>query len=164
MTTLTQERVRHFLDYHPETGEFFYKNRFHQKLNGKPVKGTLLGGYFAISIDGKIRVAHRLAWLYMTGCTPTETIDHKDVNKLNNRWDNLRLASRSQNKANCRKRVDSTSPYKGVYWGARQRKWGAHISCQGKRYHLGYFFKAEDASAAYMAAATKLFGEFARVA
>jgi hypothetical protein len=162
---LTQERLRHLVLYEPETGLFFYKNRFHSHLNGQRIARAPDGsGYLLINIDGRCYGAHRLAWLYMTGDLPKDTIDHRDLNKLNNRWHNLREATRSQQKANSRKRSDSSSPFKGVSWRPRQRKWQANVTRDGTRHHLGYFRTAEEASAAYEAAATRLFGQFARAA
>lgn len=163
MTTITSDRLRSYLSYDPDTGVFYHKASFFKSKNGKPIRPGWRGGYALIRIGGKTYSAHRLAWLYMTGRFP-ELIDHIDMNPANNKWSNLREATRSQNKANQRKRRDSSSPYKGVYWGRRQKKWGAHISFNNKRHHLGYYVSAEMAHAAYAAAAAKLHGEFARAA
>ncbi|MGP9790665.1 HNH endonuclease [Roseinatronobacter sp. NSM] len=89
-------------------------------------------------------------------------VDHKDMNGLNNRRNNLRPASRSQNISNTRVRRDNKSSIKGVQWNANAKKYAASIHIEGKKKHLGYFQNAEEAHAAYCCAASKLHGEFAR--
>jgi hypothetical protein len=160
--TTTAERLRHLVDYIPATGLFLYRNRFHKKFNGTVIETRPCGGYLRIKIDGTLFAAHRLAWLYMTGEWPVDTIDHIDLDKSNNQWTNLREATRSENKANSRKRKDSTNPHKGVSWRPRQKKWQATVTRAGQRHHLGYFLTACEASAAYERAAVGLYGEFAR--
>jgi hypothetical protein len=86
------------------------------------------------------------------------TVDHKDLNGLNNQRENLRLATRSEQRANQRKSWGSTSRYKGVR-KYKTGKWEAYI--KGK--HLGTFYTEEAAAAAYNEAATKQFGEFANL-
>ncbi len=97
-------------------------------------------------------------------CRPTEQIDHKDGNGLNNQRSNLRVASSSKNNQNARKRSDNTVGLKGVYFHQQCKKFGAQIQSAGKRLHLGLFITPEEAHAAYCAAASKLHGEFARFA
>lgn len=164
MTTLTQTNLKHLVFYDEKSGQFFYRNRFHSCLNGIEITSDFRSEYFRIKIEGMSYAAHRLAWLYMTGAFPKETIDHIDMDKYNNRFANLREATRSQQKANARKRVDSSSKYKCVSWRPRQKKWSATICKNGKRRHLGYFETAEIAHAAYVMAAKREFGEFARSA
>ncbi|CAH0532169.1 Phage HNH homing endonuclease (ACLAME 27) [Ralstonia phage UAM5] len=103
-------------------------------------------------------MAHRLAWLYMTGKWPEQFIDHANMNKGDNRWGNLREANKSQNNANQPART--TSGLKGAYWSNASMSWQAKIN---KRY-LGSYGTAEEAHAAYMEAARERFGEFARAA
>lgn len=121
------------------------------------------GGYIKIKVDGIQYPAHRLAWLYMTGEWPRHDIDHRDMNRVNNRFANLRDATRSQNKANQRAYVGSATGLKGTYRIAEGR-FRSIITIDGKRQHLGYFAIAEEANAAYLIAARQGFGEFARSA
>ena len=93
-------------------------------------------------------------------------IDHKDLNKLNNQRDNLRLADLTFNNANkhvnaC-KTIFTTSQYKGVDKHS-SGKWRATIKFRYKKIHLGLFTNEVDAAKAYNAKAIELFGEFARV-
>jgi hypothetical protein len=94
-----------------------------------------------------------------TGSWPRIEIDHKDRNPQNNRWDNLREATRSQNKANTGKRAHSRQPLKGAY--ARGNRWKAYISIDSRRRYLGSFATAEEAHYAYVTAARVAFGDFA---
>jgi hypothetical protein len=120
-------------------------------------------GYRHICIDGCTYKAHRLAYLYMTGEWPKDQIDHINMDKNDNRWGNLRAATRSQNMANTRARTDNISGFKGVVWMKRQHEWAARIGVNGKQIHLGYFDKPHVAYAAVCVASRKHFGDFARV-
>jgi hypothetical protein len=100
---------------------------------------------------------------FLLGVThPKVLVDHRDRDGLNNRRNNLRVATRSQNGANQAKRPGLSSTLKGVCWRKQNRKWHAQIAVNGKKLHLGYFADEKDAAAAYRAAATKHFGPFMR--
>ena len=105
-------------------------------------------------IDGKRVEMHAL--LCSAGA------DHIDRNPLNNRRENLRPATPSQNQFNRRKQRNNTSGYKGVGFSKEKGLWRAYIANDTKKFiHLGYFAKAEDAARAYDAAAIRFHGEFA---
>lgn len=89
--------------------------------------------------------------------------DHINNDRLDNRRCNLRVCTRTQNNANCRKRDNGSSKYKGVGWYKRYRKWHARIRINGTRKHLGYFDDEREAALVYNEAARKYFGEFARL-
>jgi hypothetical protein len=152
---LTRARLRDLLHYDPRTGEF--RRRKSSRKNGRT-------GYVAtlITIDGQFYPAHQLAWLYMTGRWGRPMIDHRDGDPANNRWANLRLATRSQNAANKRRPQHNTSGFKGVSRCA-SGKWRARVSKNGRAIHLGRYSTPQAAHDAYVAAARKLFGEFARM-
>lgn len=92
----------------------------------------------------------------------SEECDHWDTDPLNNRRDNLRLATRSQNVANQTKRKNTTSNLKGVSWYKKTSKWKAQISDNGKVKHLGYFDTPEEAHAKWWEEAQRIYGKFAR--
>ncbi len=91
-------------------------------------------------------------------------VDHKNCNPLDNRRENLRIATRAQNLRNCRKRSDNTSGYKGVSWHKASKKWAAYIHVSCKKINLGLYLTPQEAHAAYSMAAEHLHGEFARLA
>jgi hypothetical protein len=104
----------------------------------------------------------------MTGRWPEPFVDHRDLNKHNNAWVNLREATKSQNQANVGIIASNKSGLKGVSRyraGERYGKpWQACIGVNGKSKHLGHFATKEEAHAAYCEAASEIFGEFARAA
>lgn len=96
-----------------------------------------------------------------TAITGFDLTDHRDKNTLNNRRENLRECTTSQNAANRRIQQSNTSGFVGVSWHRQHRKWMARITVSGRRFHLGLFAKCHDAAKAYDFAAIKYFGEFA---
>lgn len=92
-----------------------------------------------------------------------EFIDHIDGNGLNNQKANLRPCSRSQNMANQKIRTSSITGFKGVHFNKRDLVFTAFIRLNRKLKYLGSFKDAQDAAAAYNAAAIENFGEFAKL-
>jgi hypothetical protein len=88
-------------------------------------------------------------------------VDHRDGNGFNNRRSNLRLATRAQNAHNRKAAAHNSSGYKGVT-RSRLGKWQAQIKANGKYQWLGDYETPEAASQAYIEAAKRLHGEFAR--
>lgn len=161
---LTAKRLREVVSYDPETGHFTWLvSRPRARIGGRAGGlGPGCGGYWCITIDRRRYVAHRLAWLYMTGAWPrTEMIDHINRDRSDNRFANLREATRGQNQVNSGKPSNNSSGFKGVR--RRYGRWFAQIKKSGKHYHLGYFSTPEEAHRAYCTAAIKLHGEFARL-
>lgn len=159
---ITVQRLREVLGYDPETGLFRWKLKISKKVVVGEIAGTEIPGrHRYISIDSKRYKAHRLAWLYMTGEWPPRDLDHENTHKGDNRWENLRKASRSQNMANAGHRNNATR-LKGAY--PCRKRFAAKITKDWKQIHIGVFDTAEEAHAAYIAKAEELFGEFARAA
>lgn len=88
-------------------------------------------------------------------------VDHKNRNRLDNRRDNFRWASSSENKANVLKRSGASSQYKGVCWDLRKNCWRAHVGSRKNKKHLGYFKDEVEAAKIYDKAAFDRWGEFA---
>ena len=166
---VTAERLRELLDYDKGSGILTWRSTgkragwFHQGPNGPQ------DTYIRVQVDGRSYMAHRLAWLHVTGSLPAAEIDHRNQDGLDNRWDNLRPASRSQNCMNRRAFSNkTTSQNKGIVFdhAAHQRGhlkcWRARIQVDGARKHLGRFETEQAATDAYQAAALAHFGEFAR--
>ena len=160
---LTAERLRELLHYDPETGAWTWVKPRNRINPGDRAGWYNFYGYLRIRIDGWKYVASRLAFLYVLGRWPEAEIDHKDGNRLNNRWDNLREASHNENMWNMKRRRDNASGFKGVTWDKHRRKWTAHIKIDGRHIRLGLFRTPEAAHEAYKAKAIELFGEFARL-
>lgn len=152
---LTSERLQEKLSYNPLTGIF---SRIEP---GKSKVGTSHpNGYLQIRVDGKRYLAHRLAWLYMFGDWPSSELDHANGDRLDNRIENLRLATRSQNNGN--RRSNARSGFKGVV--LTKHGYRAGISLNEKFIYLGMYQTPEEAHAAYCEAARVAFGEFHRAA
>lgn len=119
-------------------------------------------GYRQIGVGGRVYLAHRLIWAYVTGVWPTTLIDHINGNRDDNRWDNLREATPSENKANSKLMRTNTSGLKGAFFRKDIGRWVATIGKHRTRRHIGFYDSAEEAHAAYAAEARRLNGEFWR--
>jgi len=157
---LTVDRLKELLTYDPETGRFTRVNSTGGRAAGSDAGATDAPGHRTITVDGRKYRAARLAFLYMTGEWPKGDADHINGIRDDDRWSNLRDATRTQNLANMRSK--GASGIKGATWVTEKSKWKAQIRIDGKNKHLGYFDAPQDASAAYAAAAQAAHGEFAR--
>lgn len=132
-------------------------------LKGTKAGSLLIGKntYIRLRIEDKDYLAHRIAWLFVTGQDPLEfLVDHIDGNGCNNAIANLRLATNAQNSQNQKCNKTNISGYKGVSF--KQNNWEASIWAHGKRRWLGCFPTPELAHMAYCKAAAELHGDFAR--
>lgn len=161
--SLTPARLKELLHYDPETGEFVWLVHRQCKRKGSQAGTTEAQGYRVIKIDGKSYKAHRLVWLYMTGGWPQDEVDHENMDRVDNRLSNLRPATHSQNQANAKLQKNNKSGAKGVWWNEKRQRWRACIGHRGKIISLGDHKNIDDAADAYENAATKIFGEYARV-
>ena len=156
MIDLTQERLKHFLSYDPDTGEFVRINAHKcvARFIGKRVGRVSRSGYVQIFVDGKYYQAHRLAWLYVVGRWPKEDIDHIDRCKTNNKFSNLREATNSENLQNNAKalRSNKSTGLLGVTFHKKTGKYQSMIMIGKKQKYLGLFASKEDAAKAYQAA------------
>jgi len=153
---INQELAHQLFAYDAETGKLYRKTG---KFNGSDASLIDARGYVYVFAAGKRHLAHRIIWLMHYGAFP-EAVDHIDMNRSNNRIENLREATNSQNQANTLPRIA------GRLKGASQfnGKWRAKIKVRGKYVFLGYFATEQEAHDAYKLAAAEHFGDFARVA
>lgn len=146
---LTQERVKTLLDYDPETGVLRWKVDRNQYVKSGDEAGHLQimhkGRYrcVRVCVDGRLYIASRIIWLWMTGSFPEHDIDHKDQCPMNNRWDNLR--DTQHNQKNFPRRADNRSGCTGVGWHKASSRWRARINVDGTAIFIGSFTRRSDA-------------------
>jgi hypothetical protein len=155
MTELTVARLRELVTYDPETGIFLWATCRRGCKPGSRA-GSRNGRYVYIGLDGAQHLAHRLAWLYMTGGWPKSGVDHDDRDGQNNKWTNLKEATQLENMQNRGVTKRSASGHVGVHWDKKRNVWAAHICFRRKRYFLGAHKRIEDAIAAYADGKRKL--------
>lgn len=162
MDTLTLVQLRSALWYDVDTGVFYRRKRVPGPNSGvgNVAGGLDSNGYVSIMVEGHRHPAHRLAWLYMTGKWPTKDIDHKNRVRHDNRFNNLREASVSDNTRNTIVRRNNKVGLKGVHYDKCASKWKAQIAYGGKKRHLGLFPTAELGAEFYDLASQLLYGEF----
>jgi hypothetical protein len=158
---LTQGRLKEVLEYCPESGVFRWRVRASIRVRVGDVAGCIdnVHGYVQISVDRKLYRANRLAWLYMTGAWPAALVDHKDLDRSNNRWSNLREATKAQNGANREKQANNTSGYKNLQ--RNTNGWQVVVTKHGKRHRFGTYPTLEEAAAVARRARIEIHGEFA---
>lgn len=143
--------------YDCKTGLFWRRHALRADYPTSKPAGELHGRYVRLNIVigdcERIRpLAHRVAWLFATGSWPNGIIDHINGNGRDNRFDNLRVVTHSQNSQNKYKaRADNVSGMLGVSCSKYAGRWVARININGKPKYLGTFGSPEDAHAVYMA-------------
>ena len=142
------DEIKRHLHYDPATGAITYKG----KTFDTAAPST---GYVHVAAGGRLRRAHRLAFLYMEGILPEEEVDHINGNRADNRWSNLRKVTKAENSRNQGLAKNNTSGYVGVTWSEHNQKWRATIKVDYKRMHLGYFRYKFDALSARLEAERK---------
>jgi hypothetical protein len=159
---LTFEEAYRILNYDCFTGEIRWSgNRsdldYMSKQNidkhlGKHARRVDGNGYIKIQIKGKNYKAHRLAWLMTYEKWPDGEVDHIDGNGLNNRIENLRDVTKSQNQRNRRINKASTTGVTGVCFHKVKKKYEVSIKSNGRQVYVGAFKTIEEAAAARKAA------------
>jgi hypothetical protein len=163
MSDLTQARLKELLHYDADTGVFTWIKSGIGRSSSLIAGGLQKTGSRHIKINNKSYQAHRLAWLYIEGEFSSKMIDHINGIRDDNRWINLRTATRQENCYNRGKQLNNKSGYKGVSWNNSRSKWVAQIVINGKKKHLGLFIAKEQAYYSYCEAAKKFHGEFANI-
>jgi hypothetical protein len=152
MKTLKQSRLKEVLHYTPDTGLFTWKQkRGRQAVGSIGGSATGSGGYVRLMVDGQLYLAHRLAFLYMEGKMPELDVDHRNGVRTDNRFDNLRHATRSlnnQNRHGAQRR--SSTGFMGVTQDKRDGRFYAAIFYNGRKRGLGGYDTPEEAHEAYL--------------
>lgn len=136
---MNQELVNQHFEY--RDGLLYRKQVTHGNKNyliGKEAGSIHKTGYRVVTWMGKIHKAHRLIFLMVHGYLPKE-IDHINGNRQDNRIENLREATRSQNQCNRGALASNTSGYPGVSWHKKSKAWLVRVMKNGKTYLVGYF-------------------------
>lgn len=154
---ITFDEVQSMFRYDSVTGNLIH---LHTVQGGKRA-GAVAGsphnaGYRQIQLKGKKYLLHHIVWLYHHGYLPGQ-IDHINRERTDNRIENLRECTYTENHGNTTKQTNNTSGYKGVTWHNRDRKWMAQIAGE----YIGLFDTPIDAAMAYDNRADELFGAFA---
>ena len=148
MGNLAREYVHALLSDGPTSGEFRWKvGRGCVRAGEIAGKGTSVHGYRRIGIDRKTYLAHRLAFLLMTGEMPAQ-VDHDNHAREHNAWGNLNASCNKDNRKNQTIPKDNTSGVCGVSFFSRDGKWAAYINVNRKRINLGRYSTKGDAAAA----------------
>lgn len=157
----SRETIAQTIAYDPQTGVLtrISAPRGNKRLEGKEAGFLTDNGYRAICINTRTYHAHVLAWVLMTGEWPTQQVDHRNRNRSDNRWENLRLATRQEQQWNSDRRAGK-SGHRGVTLDKRRMKWVVRFSVGGRRKEFGRFAELSDAVAVYTALATRFHGNF----
>src|SRR6202012_357604 len=151
--------LRKTFAYDPETGIITRLVSKRTDRVGKPAGCPESHGYLQIRFQGRLLMAHLIAWALFYGVWPDHEVDHNNRNRSDNRIKNLRRATRSQNNANSSVRKDNELRIRGV------KKIGGRFVARlahGKRLeYLGSFDTAEEASRAFNEAHRVIHGKFA---
>lgn len=153
------DECSNIFSYEPDTGII----RFKVKRPGYSI-GDIAGhnmfGYTAVTINGKNLMCHRLAWALYYGEWPSNFIDHINRDRKDNRIENLRKATHSQNSANRNNFKNNTSGIKNIYWDKKTNKWNVRVKHNKKNYWVGSFNDINEANIARIDFCRKLFGEY----
>jgi len=169
MMEITKELLHQKYSYCPIdiARPLVHKNGSGKTKRGDPA-GALVQSYYRINVEGRTISTHRAVWLYKhLGCYKDSEIppilDHINMNKQDNRYENLRPVSSNFNNFNIRKREGGSSNYRGVSWVKREKKWVAQIKVGGKSRHIGIFPGTPEgevaAALAWDRAAFEVYGE-----
>lgn len=155
-------RIHELLRYEPETGKLFWKISTSNRVRAGSEAGTISKiGYRYVSIDGHRALAHRLIFFMQNGVWPSESIDHMDNDRLNNRWSNLRECNRTVNAENKKSALSNNKL--GILGVSPSRgRFKAQIQVSGKNKFIGRYDSVEEAQKAYLDAKSKLHKGFAK--
>lgn len=157
----TQDQLREELDYDPATGLFTRLIARSNCVKIGDIAGSLDShGHIQIRVWGRLYLAHRLAWFWVKD-EWAPLVDHRNTKRADNRWKNLRKATRDQNGANSVCSKHSATQAKNIV--PQGGKFRLRMTMDGKRAHIGYYDSIAEAQTVYAIKASEAHGEFARI-
>jgi hypothetical protein len=143
--------------------------RVRNATTGRIYKNSITpNGYLVVGLTkNKVKKTHNVHQLvareWVSNPEEKRCVDHRDGDRTNNHYENLRYATYTENNRNAKHRTDGASAYKGVSWVTKTKKWWAEIGLNRKRIFLGNFTDEREAGEAYNAAAVEHYKEFAKI-
>lgn len=145
--SINYDEVKDFFEYNKDTGIVTWKKKPNQSIKvGKEVGRIGNDGYRTVGFNGKQYKVHRIVYCLVNKIIEsTLYIDHIDRNKLNNKWNNLRIVDHETNCKNRNVRIDNTSGITGVDIHKKTGKYQVRININKKRKYLGLYDNLDDA-------------------
>ena len=156
---ITADLVKSLFNY--KDGKIYWKNSPNWSIDSGAMAGTLNKNYMRTIIRGVPMYNHQIIFLMHHGYLP-ECIDHIDRDRSNDRLENLRQVTYSNNAANRDTHITNKSGFKGVSFHKQTGKYQAEIQVRGKQMYLGLFSDPLEASKAYNKYAIAHFGKYAK--
>jgi hypothetical protein len=156
---MTQDEALRLFEY--RDGRLRHRTASRGRKIGDPI-GSINGtGYRRVGMGGKYYTEHALVYLMHHGYIPTE-IDHINGIRDDNRIENLRAVTRSQNQYNKEKCRNNTSGHRGVSWHKATGKWSVRIGLKNRSKSMGYYDDLELAAFIAEEARLKYYGQYAK--
>ena len=160
---ITQERLHDLFEYREDGNLIWQVSSSNRVRIGDTVGYLNISGYYRVQINGKKHFLHRLIYMYHHGhLTQGMDIDHIDGNPANNRIENLREITHSQNLMNAKIHKNNKTGIKGVCFLRKAKKYQVRLAINGKDIYLGCYTTLEEAKAVVKEAREKYHGEYAR--
>ena len=158
--TPTQEELCELFEY--RDGSIYWRNTSSTMAQAGSKAGCVNGrGYLVVGIKYKKYLVHRIIWA-MHGNDPAAVLDHINGDTQDNKIENLRASTHTENMCNAKRSKRNTSGVKGVSWNKTARKWIGSVWYQYKMHKTPPFDSKEECAAAVMTLRCGLHGEFAR--
>ncbi len=154
------EEIREFLVY--DKGKLLWSQKPSIRINvGSEAGHVTAKGYLKVRFRGKGYLSHRVVWFLKKNEQPPKLLDHINNIKTDNRIENLRAATDTQNQHNCKLSSANKSGVKGVHWNKRKSKWQVRVMVAGVNKHIGYYTTLGAAEVAAQQARENLHGSYA---